>query len=216
VFGEPVKLMEITLREDMRKLQLLASYEFAKYGIDQCAVGERVEKEFRFDQRPGREFRPMDTESVVRQTFAALDSRDIERFRALVHPEAEDRFLAVGTFTGREAIVAFFREMFAAVPDARLEVRRVVASGDVAAVEWTMRGTFSGGAFQGIQPTGKSVEIDGVDVIEVRDGLQYRNSIYYDGASFARQIGMLPPLGSRGDRTLLALFNARTRLRRRR
>jgi steroid delta-isomerase-like uncharacterized protein len=163
----------------------------------------------------GESVASMDTESVVRQTFAALDMRDIDRFRELVHPEAEDRFLAVGTFTGREAIVAFFKEMFAAVPDARLEVRRVVASGDVAAVEWTMRGTFNGGAFQGIRPTGKAVEIEGVDVIEVRDGLQYRNSIYYDGASFARQIGMLPPLGSRGDRALLALFNARTRLRRR-
>ena len=157
----------------------------------------------------------MDTEAVVRQTFAALDARDIDQFRELVHPEAEDRFLAVGTFSGRDAIVAFFKEMFAAVPDARLEVRRVVASGDVAAVEWTLRGTFNGAPFQGIRASGRRVEIQGVDVIEVRDGLQFRNSIYYDGASFARQVGMLPPLGSRADRALLALFNARTRLLRR-
>lgn len=155
-------------------------------------------------------------EAVVRSTFAALDARDLVRFRELLHPEAEDRFLAVGTFTGRDAIVAFFEEMFAAVPDARLEVRRVVAEGNVAAVEWTMRGTFDGGPFQGIRPTGKRVEIDGVDVIELRDGLQYRNSIYYDGATFARQIGMLPPLGSRADRFMLALFNARVRMRPRR
>lgn len=155
-------------------------------------------------------------EAVVRSTFAALDARDLVRFRELLHPEAEDRFLAVGTFTGRDAIVAFFEEMFAAVPDARLEVRRVVAEGNVAAVEWTMRGTFGGGPFQGIRPTGKRVEIDGVDVIELRDGLQYRNSIYYDGATFARQIGMLPPLGSRADRFMLALFNARVRMRPRR
>ena len=153
-------------------------------------------------------------ESVVRETFAALDAHDLDRFRALLHPDAEDRFLAVGTFTGREAIVAFFKEMFAAVPDARLEIRRVVAADEVATVEWTMRGTFSGGSFQGIRATGKPIEIEGVDVVEVRDGLQYRNSIYYDGASFARQIGMLPPLGSFGDRALLALFNARSRIRR--
>lgn len=153
-------------------------------------------------------------ESVVRETFAALDAHDLDRFRALLHPDAEDRFLAVGTFTGREAIVAFFEEMFAAVPDARLEVRRVVAADDVVTVEWTMRGTFSGDSFQGIRATGKPVEIEGVDVVEVRDGLQYRNSIYYDGATFARQIGMLPPLGSLRDRTLLAVFNARSRIRR--
>jgi steroid delta-isomerase-like uncharacterized protein len=95
--------------------------------------------------------------------------------------------------------VAFFEEMFAAVPDARLEIRRVVAAGDVATVEWTMRGTFSGGSFQGIRATGKPIEIEGVDVVEVRDGLQYRNSIYYDGASFARQIGMLPHSGPPGQ-----------------
>jgi steroid delta-isomerase-like uncharacterized protein len=153
-------------------------------------------------------------EPVVRETFAALDAHDLDRFRTLLHPDAEDRFLAVGTFTGREAIVAFFKEMFAAVPDARLEIRRVVAADDVATVEWTMRGTFSGGSFQGIRATGKPIEIEGVDVVEVRDGLQYRNSIYYDGATFARQIGMLPPLGSLGDRTLLALFNTRSRVRR--
>ena len=53
-------------------------------------------------------------ESVVRETFAALDAHDLDRFRALLHPDAEDRFLAVGTFAGRDAIVAFFKEMFAA------------------------------------------------------------------------------------------------------
>jgi SnoaL-like polyketide cyclase len=102
--------------------------------------------------------------------------------------------------------------MLAAVPDSRLEVRRSVAVGDLAAVEWTLRGTFSGAAFQGIRATGKPVVLDGVDVVEVRDGLQYRNTIYYDGATFARQIGLLPRLGSAADRATLAAFNAKTRL----
>jgi len=153
-----------------------------------------------------------DAGAVVRETFAALDARDLDRFRALLHPEAQDRFLAVGTFSGPDAIVAFFGELFAAVPDARLEVRRVVSDGDLAVVEWTMRGTFNGSSSQGIRPTRKRVEIEGVDVVEVRDGLQYRNSIYYDGATFARQIGMLPQLGSSANRAMLALFNLRARL----
>jgi hypothetical protein len=40
------------------------------------------------------------------------------------------------------------------------------------------------------------------------------NTIYYDGAGFARQIGMLPSLGSRADRMLVSLFNAKSRLAR--
>jgi hypothetical protein len=41
------------------------------------------------------------------------------------------------------------------------------------------------------------------------------NVVYYDGATFARQIGMLPALNSAADRATLAAFNAAARVRRR-
>jgi len=41
------------------------------------------------------------------------------------------------------------------------------------------------------------------------------NTVYYDGADFARQIGMLPPRDSALDRGVLTLFNTGTRLRQR-
>ena len=55
-----------------------------------------------------------------------------------------------------------------------------------------------------------------MDVMEIADGFIQHNTIYYDGATFARQIGMLPPQGSRADRALISAFNARTRARQRR
>lgn len=48
VFGEPLKLMAITEREDMHKLRLLAEREFAKFSMILCEVGAKVEKEFKF------------------------------------------------------------------------------------------------------------------------------------------------------------------------
>jgi hypothetical protein len=83
-------------------------------------------------------------------------------------------------------------------------------------VQWHAAGTFSGGKFQGIEPTGKHVEIRGVDVMEFAEGRYVHNTIYYDGASFARQIGMLPRSGSVTEKATLAAFNASTRLRQRR
>lgn len=47
VFGDPVKLMQITEREDVHKLQLLAEREFAKFSMIPAVVGERVEHEFK-------------------------------------------------------------------------------------------------------------------------------------------------------------------------
>ncbi len=46
-------------------------------------------------------------------------------------------------------------------------------------------------------------------------GLVIENTIYYDGAGFARQIGMLPAQGSKGDRAMTVAFNTLTRLRQR-
>lgn len=49
--------------------------------------------------------------------------------------------------------------------------------------------------------------------MHIVDGLLVDNTVYYDGLSFARQIGMLPRAGSRGDRAMTTAFNAQTDLR---
>jgi len=95
-----------------------------------------------------------------------------------------------------------------------LTVDRSVGDRSTAMVQWHATGTFSGGKYQGIEPTGKHVEIRGVDVMEITDGRVVRDTIYYDGASFARQIGMLPRSGSGVDKAILSVFNTVTRLRR--
>ena len=40
------------------------------------------------------------------------------------------------------------------------------------------------------------------------------NTAYYDGASFARQVGMLPAEGSGAERAMKGAFNAVTKMRR--
>jgi hypothetical protein len=87
--------------------------------------------------------------------------------------------------------------------------------GDRACVRWRLRGTFTGEPFQGILATGRPIDIRGADAtIHVKDGLIAANTIFYDGATFARQVGLLPDAGSPLERLLLAACNARTRLRR--
>jgi steroid delta-isomerase-like uncharacterized protein len=142
-------------------------------------------------------------------------ARDPDRIVERGHPELyADDIVAVGEFRGREAVRGFFAELFAAVPDYEMEVEQVVAEANAVVVRWRASGTFDGGPFQGIQASGRSLEIRGVDVFEVDGGQILRNTVYYDGASFARQVGLLPREGSLADRAALRLFNARVRLRR--
>ena len=78
---------------------------------------------------------------------------------------------------------AWFGALFAAFPDFTFEVLDVVASGEKAAVRWHATGTFYGTAvFEGLAPNGASVDVEGCDVLTVRDGKVVRNDAYMNGA----------------------------------
>lgn len=154
----------------------------------------------------------------VREIFRRLfDERDLSDPAAFWTDDSVDHFLAAGTSVrGADALAAWFADLFSAVPDWALEIENVVDDGaGQVVVQWTRTGTFTGTPFLGLEATGRRVEIRGVDVIRLAaDGRIATNTIYYDGAAFARQIGMLPAAGSRVDRVVTAAFNATTKLRR--
>ena len=67
---------------------------------------------------------------------------------------------------GAEALAQWFRDLFAAVPDWKLEIENTVDDGDrQVVVQWHATGTLTGAPFLGIEPNGRSIEIRGVDVI---------------------------------------------------
>ncbi len=153
---------------------------------------------------------------VARAIFDAVSNKDLDAAFAFVADDTVDDFVAIGEVRGKPAIRRFFDELLAAFPNFEMAVDRIVGDRSTAMVQWHATGTFSGGKFQGIEPTGKHVEIRGVDVMEITEGLVRHNTIYYDGASLARQIGMLPRRGSGTDKAILSVFNTVTRLRQRR
>jgi steroid delta-isomerase-like uncharacterized protein len=150
---------------------------------------------------------------TARRAFAALNTRDADEVMRFHHPDNVNDFVAIGAYPGREAIRGFFRDLFTAFPDFDVTVDRITGDEHTAVVQWLAAGTFSGGPFLGIQPTGRRVDIRGVDVMDIEDGLIVHNTIYYDGATFARQVGLLPRAGTRPDRAILTAFNSATRLR---
>lgn len=154
---------------------------------------------------------------LARAAFhGVFEERDLEHAERFWTDRSTNYFLATGeTVRGRAELVEWFRRLFASAPDWRIEVENVLDDGDrQAVVQWRATGTFDGEPFQGIEPTGRRIELRGVDVVRFdTDGKVEDNTIYYDGAEFARQLGLLPPRGSGGDRAMLAIFNAATRVK---
>ena len=75
-----------------------------------------------------------------------------------------------------------------------MSVTDMVAYGEKAAVRWCATGTFNGeGKLQGVAPTGARLELEGLDLLTIRDGLIQENFADTNGMEMARQMGVMPP-----------------------
>jgi steroid delta-isomerase-like uncharacterized protein len=111
---------------------------------------------------------------------------------------AEDavQIMPDGTYEGWSTVRERLAQELNAFSDIAHRVESFVEQGDAFADEWTFVGTHTGPAQlpDGTQlpPTGKRVEIRGMEVVRVRDGKIVLNSLYYDNMAVAVQLGLVP------------------------
>jgi steroid delta-isomerase-like uncharacterized protein len=150
---------------------------------------------------------------IAREVFeTVLNRRDADALRPYWADDLVEQ-LPTGTYRGPDEMARYFAETFAALPDFRIEPERIAAEGETVFVKWRMTGTFSGAPWQGIEPTGDRIALDGMDCFSFREGKIVHNAVVFDQMSFGRQIGMLPAQDSLGERGMRAAFNARTKLK---
>ena len=148
---------------------------------------------------------------VATAYFEAIAARDLDAMVEQWAPGGIDHFYGMAELEAPAGVRQFFEEMFLAMPDFSMSVTDMVAYGDRAAVRWTGTGTFDGeGRFQGVAPTGAHMEMEGLDLLTIRDGLIQENFAYTNGMEMARQMGIMPPLGSAAERAMMAAMNAKT------
>lgn len=148
---------------------------------------------------------------VALRYFDAIARQDLGAAAACWREGGIDHLAPVGELRVPDEWRPYFESVFAAMPDFRYEVLATVTEGDRIAVHWQAEGTFTGRPYQGIKATGGGVRMEGVDLVRVEDGKIVRLDSYWDDASVTRQLGLLPGRGSRQERALIGLFNARTR-----
>jgi steroid delta-isomerase-like uncharacterized protein len=150
---------------------------------------------------------------LVRWSFDALNRQDLDALRQFWSADTVERF-PDRTAHGADDIAAYFQEVFDGIEGFHLEIVALAAEGEDVFVQWRLTGRHTG-PLVGIAPTRKELAIDGMDHFVVRDGKVVSNFVVYDQFQYARQLGLLPPDGSRADRGMKAAFNAQTAVRRR-
>ena len=160
-------------------------------------------------KRPGGS----EAEAVTRRYFEAIGAHDVNGAAAMWAPDGREDVRGQGLFIGPAGLREFIGNLVEAIPDLHVEIVSTTAEEDRCALHWRFSGTFAGPrSFNGIAPTGHHMELEGVDVLTVNDGLIQSNDAFTDTMSVPRQIGMMPPLGSPAEQRLTGAFNVKTRL----
>jgi steroid delta-isomerase-like uncharacterized protein len=101
------------------------------------------------------------------------------------------------TMKGKDDGKKFFKSWTAAFPDSKGTVTNSWGVEDYVIVEATWTGTHKG-AFMGIKPTNKSINVHLVDVAQVKDGKIVKGWTYSNAAEMLMQLGVIKPPGG-GD-----------------
>ena len=100
---------------------------------------------------------------------------------------------------GSDDLKAAFAEMFAAFPDVKISPDFMVATGDTVVAYVTMTGTNSG-AMGPMPATNKSVKVNGIDIVVIKDGKATDRWGLFDDNAMMTQLGVVPPPDSSGKK----------------
>lgn len=132
-------------------------------------------------------------ENVAAQERLAesINAGNVERAVESFAEDAHDHDPAPGQGAGREGFKAFFTELTAAFPDARIEPQQMVCDDEHVAVAYTLTGTHRGD-FNGIAPTGKTIEVRGMQIGRFERGKIVERWGASDELGILEQLGVDP------------------------
>ncbi len=139
-------------------------------------------------------------EEIVRRLVEEVINRGaIELLPLVVGPDHVGHD-PLGDHYGPDGVRIGVAELRAAFPDLRVTIEDVMATGDRVARRFTIRGTHRG-PFMGFPGTGRSVTATGIAIDRLADGKLAESWVCLDALGLLRQLGAVPTLGRRTERS---------------
>jgi steroid delta-isomerase-like uncharacterized protein len=151
--------------------------------------------------------------------LAAWNGRDAEAMAPLITDDIVWHDPAMPEpARGIPAVQAFMRMSWEAFPDLRFsepDPPHLTADDGNVAWAWRMQGTMRGALEPpGFAPTGKSMDVLGVDLWRMRDGKIAHYQAFYDMNAVAVQLGLAPAPGSGMEKMAVRMQRLQARFKR--
>jgi steroid delta-isomerase-like uncharacterized protein len=134
----------------------------------------------------------MDHAATMRRMYELISAGDIDGFGDLAAEDFVEHEVTPGLEPTREGVKQLFHMHREAFPDLRMEPQDILVSGDKVVAR--VRGTgMHQSEFMGMPATGKSVDVQLIDIIRFGDdGLAREHWGVFDALSIMQQLGAIP------------------------
>jgi steroid delta-isomerase-like uncharacterized protein len=134
----------------------------------------------------------MDKAATLTGMFDRINAGDVDGFIAQLADDFVEHEVTPGFPPTREGVRSFFTMYRSAFPDLRMEAQDVLTDGDKVVARVRFTGTHQG-EFMGMPPTGKSIDVEGIDIVRVGDdGLVHEHWGIFDVMRMMQQLGAVP------------------------
>ena len=134
----------------------------------------------------------MDHAATLRRFYDSINAGDVDRFGELLADDFVEHEETPGLAPTKEGVKEFFRMYIAAFPNLRFDVEDILASGDKVVARVRVTGTHEG-EFMGMPATGKSVDVQAIDIVRFGDdGLAHEHWGVFDAMAMMQQLGVVP------------------------
>lgn len=137
----------------------------------------------------------MERVAAMRRLYELINAGDIDGFGDRLADGFVEHDEAPGLEPTKEGVKQLFRMYRASFPDLRMDVEDVLPSGDKVVGRIRATGTHSGEAFMGLPASGKSVDVQLIDITRFDDdGLAHEHWGVFDALSMLQQLGAIPAM----------------------
>ena len=134
----------------------------------------------------------MDHGATMGRLYELISAGDIDGFGEHVADEFVEHEETPGFEPSKEGVKQLFHMYRAAFPDLRMETEDVLVDGDKAVARVRATGTHQG-EFMGMPATGKSVDVQVIDIMRFGDdGLVHEHWGLFDALGMMQQLGAIP------------------------
>ncbi|HEX7120752.1 MAG TPA: ester cyclase [Gemmatimonadaceae bacterium] len=133
-------------------------------------------------------------ETLVRSIFEAFNTRNFDEAAKLVSDTSEYRNAATGeVFPGPDGTRQYMQYWANAFDDAKVEIKRIIATDKFVVTEFIGRGTHTGPLETpagSIPPTHRTVELPSCEIVSIEKGKVTSGVMYFDTATLLQQLGV--------------------------